>query len=144
GRCLLVVVVAVPKAEKIFRTLAPIAPADLNRQYALADVLIQIGDSLNRRNQYDKAMSPYNEAQEIWQTLVDKQPSNRNWLLQLMRADFSIGSNLEKRVKYDEAIKAYRAVADTARKLVDNESDSSRVPENYLAEALYRIGSMFD
>jgi len=55
------------EAEEIRRTLARAAPADVNRQYDLADVLLQIGGSLNRQKKYDKAVLPYNEAQKTFQ-----------------------------------------------------------------------------
>jgi PQQ-dependent catabolism-associated CXXCW motif protein len=132
------------EAETIRRKFVRAAPADLNGQYDLADVLFQIGESLKRQKKYDKAMLPYNEAQEIWQTLVNKQPNNRDWLLQLMRADYSIGGNLENQNKLDDALNTYRAVRDLARELVDDKPDSSNDPVEYLQAAFYQIGLIFD
>jgi tetratricopeptide (TPR) repeat protein len=115
------------EAETIRRKFVRAAPADLNGQYDLANVLFQIGNSFNRQKNYDKAELPYTDAQKILQMFVEKQPNNRRWLSELSRVNYGIGANLEAQDKVDEALKTFRAFAGTVTQLVDRQPDSPRL-----------------
>ena len=95
------------------------APDDLDRQYELADILFQIGESLNRRRKYEEAMLLYREAEAIWRTVVDKQHYNKQWRLQLLKAYYTIGQNFENQYKLDDALTAYRAIGEIVGRRIE-------------------------